>query len=67
MLHPEQYLLEKNKQEIPHLVKDEAWMVEHCRQRNSEKAVRVDKVNSLLGKLGQKLAMEDEKKKLQER
>jgi len=37
---------------MPGLVKDESWMVEHCRSRNAEKAVRSDKVNSMISKVG---------------
>ncbi|CAD8080393.1 unnamed protein product [Paramecium sonneborni] len=67
MLHPEQFLLEKDKTSMPLLIKEDTSMVEHCRSRNSERLVRIEKVNSMIQKVGQQLAQEEEKKKLQER
>ncbi|CAD8133394.1 unnamed protein product [Paramecium pentaurelia] len=67
ILHPEQFLLEKQKIQIPFLVKDELEMVQHCRNRNFEKLVRIEKVSNMIQQVGQKLAIEEEKKKLQKR
>ncbi|CAD8066634.1 unnamed protein product [Paramecium sonneborni] len=65
MLHPEEHLLEKSELQLAQLIFENSSMVEHCRLRNSEKQLRSEKVTQSLLKLGQKLAIEDEKMKLQ--
>ncbi|CAD8149226.1 unnamed protein product [Paramecium pentaurelia] len=65
MLHPEEHLLEKSESQPAQLIFENSSMVEHCRLRNSEKQLRSEKVTQSLLKLGQKLALEDEKMKLQ--
>ncbi|CAK75724.1 unnamed protein product (macronuclear) [Paramecium tetraurelia] len=65
MLHPEEHLLEKSEQQPAQLIFENSSMVEHCRLRNSEKQLRSEKVSQSLLKLGQRLAIEDEKMKLQ--
>ncbi|CAK80013.1 unnamed protein product (macronuclear) [Paramecium tetraurelia] len=67
ILHPEQFLLEKEKIQIPFLVKEELEMVQNCRNRNYEKLARIEKVSTMIQQVGQKLALEEEKRKLQKR
>jgi hypothetical protein len=37
MLHPEQFLLEKEKMPVPLLVNENEKVIENCRMRNSDK------------------------------
>ncbi|CAD8083513.1 unnamed protein product [Paramecium sonneborni] len=67
ILHPEEFLLEKEKIQVPFLVKDELQMVQNCRTRNLEKIIRMEKVTNMIQQVGQKLAIEEEKKKQQQR
>jgi hypothetical protein len=52
MLHPEQFLLEKEKVPVPKLINENERVIEHCRERNADRMVRADRVSSLVGKLG---------------
>lgn len=37
MLHPEQFLLEKEKVPVPRLINENEKVVDHCRERNADK------------------------------